>query len=73
MGDIKVYRTNVPDQGSAKFLSSEIIKEFPEYTPLFDLDDCDNVLKVISRSTPIRESELMDILLNLGYSIEILP
>lgn len=43
---IEVFRTNVQDPNHAIMLVSQINKTFDGYVANFDLEDCDNVLRV---------------------------
>ena len=43
---VEVFKTSVNDYTHAQRLISEIRKAFPSYKANFDLDDCDNILRI---------------------------
>ena len=45
---IEVFKTNVKDPRHAHQLIHQIQKSFRQYQAHFDLDDCDNILRIKS-------------------------
>ena len=43
---IAVFKTGVRNQGDADYLMKIIEKQYPGYEINFDLEDCDNILRV---------------------------
>lgn len=72
MTTVEVFKTNVSSTGKARRLIAEIERAFSSYQANFDLDDCDRILRVESRSARIETHCLMDLLSTLGVEIEIL-
>jgi hypothetical protein len=70
---IEVFKTNVTDQEHATMLVDRIHKTFTGYKANFDLDDCDNILRVKCSTGYIQSSHLIDLLRNFGFSAEVLP
>lgn len=73
MNSIKVYKTNVDNHAAAKSILDEIRKNQPGSDPSFDLEDCDNVLRIENKISDVDEPELKKIIENYGYSMEVLP
>lgn len=73
MNHIKVYKSDVDDHGKARLITQVIQKKFKKYEVNFDLEDCDNVLRVESRNGPVDESALEDIFKRYGHHINPLP
>lgn len=73
MRRIGVYKTDVDKQPAAKIILEAIFRSCPDCDASFDLEDCDNVLRVDSLQGEINESKLRKILQNHGYQIEKLP
>lgn len=48
MRTVAVYKTNVDDQSEAEAILDIIREQLPGANPNFDLEDCDNVLRVES-------------------------
>ena len=70
---VEVLKTNVNDPGQAKTLIEQIHKNFTEYKANFDLQDCDNILRVESISGIVQSSLLIDLLKDFGFKAEVLP
>lgn len=70
---VEVFKTNVKDQDHAKLLIDQIHHSLVDYTANFDLDDCDNILRVKCVNGFVQTSLVIDLLKNLGYEAEILP
>lgn len=69
---IEVFRTNVQDPHHAIMLVGQINKTFEGYTANFDLEDCDNVLRVKSQAGGIQAASVIDLLKDFGFYAEIL-
>ena len=70
---VEVFKTNVKDPHHAAMLIDCIHKSFDGYNANFDLEDCDNILRVKSASGFIQAHVLIDLLQDLGFIAEILP
>lgn len=70
---VKVYKTNVHEFSQAQDILKDIRTLLPGSDPSFDLEDCDNVLRIERTSGKIEEQEIREILSNYGHSLEILP
>lgn len=69
---IEVFKTNVQEQRQAKILVEEINRHF-NYEANFDLDDCDNILRVKYYGDEIQSSMLVNLLNEHGFLAEVLP
>jgi hypothetical protein len=70
---IEVFKTNVKETNRAKRLINLIHRSFAGYTANFDLDDCDNILRVKCETGTIHSSLLIHFLKNFGCEAQILP
>jgi hypothetical protein len=71
---IEVFKTDVKDYDHANMLVHQIHTAFSDYSANFDLQDCDNILRVKSTSSESIESEcLINLLKNFGFHAEVLP
>ena len=70
---IEVFKTNVESYDQAAMLMDQIHKNFAGYKANFDLQDCDNILRVKSLTESIESDCLINFLKDLGYEAEILP
>ena len=68
---ILVYKTNINSKSRARQSARELNKLLPNATWNFDLDDCDNILRVESKSDVSRT--LKAAMLKFGIEIEALP
>ena len=69
---VEVFKTNVSNAGHADMLVGKIHELFADYKANFDLDDCDNILRVASRSGYIEPSSLISFLNYHGFQAEVL-
>jgi hypothetical protein len=70
---IEVFSTNVTDPHHATMLLDRIHEEFSHYRANFDLDDCDNILRVVSHGENVDASTLITFLRHHGFHAEVLP
>ncbi len=65
---IEVYKTNVQCPEQAKELVQLLLSHFPSSDINFDLDDCDRILRVKHRGTPLRN--VSQVLAERGFLCE---
>lgn len=70
---IEVFKTNVKQHSHAKMLVDEIHKIFEGHEANFDLEDCDNILRIKCRSGNILPSIFIRLLNDFGFHAEVLP
>ena len=70
---VEVFKTNVRDAHYATLLIQQIHNTFTNYTANFDLEDCDNILRVECKEGPIKPSAIIDFLQSFGYIANVLP
>lgn len=69
---VEVFKTNIKDQNVADKLIDQIHKTFIGYIANFDLQDCDNILRVKCMTRPIESDYLICFLKEFECSAEIL-
>ena len=69
---VEVFKTNVKDQAVADKLVDQIHKTFIDYKANFDLQDCDNILRVKCMTESIESNFLINFLKEFGCNAEIL-
>ncbi|MCS3552465.1 MULTISPECIES: hypothetical protein [Sphingobacterium] len=67
---VQIFKTNVTNKKEAKLLAVILSKENPDYNINFDLDDCDNILRI--ENVEIKNHCIITCLQELGYTCEIL-
>lgn len=70
---VEVFRTNVTEHRDARRLIDQIHQNFINYKANFDLQDCDNILRVKCFKGSIESSLLIELLEKQGFNAEILP
>jgi hypothetical protein len=70
---VEVFKTNVKDPELAIMLVSQIHLNFVDYQANFDLEDCDNILRVQCATGLVQSSLLINLLNKMGYNAEVLP
>lgn len=69
---VEVFKTDVRDAENATMLVRHIHQEFREWKANFDLEDCDNILRVASQES-IDAGTLIALLHAHGFAAELLP
>lgn len=69
---IEVFRTNVISENIADNIIKEIKTFFPDINVNFDLEDCDNILRMVAPTYQDIYNASM-IVINYGYICEVLP
>ena len=70
---IEVFKTDVASQEQADLLLKQIRNAFEDLIVNFDLEDCDNILRVESKSGFVHALTVKEFLLKLGCNAEVLP
>lgn len=70
---IEVFKTNVKKGSQAKMLVDQIHNSFEGHEANFDLEDCDNILRVKCGSGLIQPSLFIRLLNDFGFHAEVLP
>ncbi|MDQ6844798.1 MAG: hypothetical protein M3Z92_10665 [Bacteroidota bacterium] len=70
---IEVFKTNVKERYHANMLVDQIHKTFKGHEANFDLDDCDNILRIKCTSGLVEPSLLIHLLKDFGFHAEVLP
>lgn len=68
---VEIFKTDVPDVRVAENISKEIRNIFPVSRIIFDLEDCDKILKIVAYNNFCIES-LITTVKKLGFNIEVL-
>lgn len=69
---IEVLKTNVNERFQAVEVLQQLHRTFPGYQANFDLDDCDKILRVESKTERIQSVLIIVMLKNSGFRAEIL-
>ena len=70
---VEVFKTNVRDAHYATLLVEQIHNTFANYAANFDLEDCDNILRVECKEGTIKPSVIIDFLQSFGFIANVLP
>lgn len=70
---VEVFRTNVKARRHARCLLAQIHARFHGYRANFDLEDCDQILRVESQGEFIQPGSLIRLLQEEGFQAEVLP
>jgi hypothetical protein len=69
---IEVFKTNVIESEDAQRVLQEIRSSLKGLDGNFDLQDCDHILRVTSRSETIHPDMVIDLLARIGHYAEVL-
>ena len=67
MKQVEIFKTGVCKASEAEAVTNILLKCFPQYQINFDLDDCDNILRVESQQDLIDEKQVRQTMAELGY------
>lgn len=70
---VEVFKTNVVLTADAEFLIKHIQDVFIGYIVNFDLEDCDNILRVENEKGEVEPSPLINLLKEHGFLAKVLP
>ena len=69
---VEVFKTDVTTPEQSRRVLDEIRASFPGHDGNFDLQDCDHILRVTSKSILIHPQHVIDLLALSGYHAEVL-
>lgn len=69
---VEVFKTNVSNWNQANQLIRQIHQIFPGYRANFDLEDCDNILRVACSKEDVLSARLILFIQDTGYHAEVL-
>lgn len=69
LSTVLVYKTDVDDKSKAQTIIQTIRRHFPESDVSFDLEDCDNILRVESRNGKIDEGKIKRLVEDRGFQL----
>lgn len=69
---IEVFKTNVDHPSQASMLTNVIHLRFDGYLATFDLEDCDRILRIESRTDTVSATALVELLREFGFRAEVL-
>ena len=67
---VEVFKTNVQDDRQAAMLMQPLAHLFPNYRITFDLEDCDNILRIAGDE--ICPKKTINLLTPYGFDCEVL-
>ena len=70
---IEVFKTNITNKDQALIVKKTIHGILPDCIVNFDLEDCDNILRVEHKGGLIDSALLVDFLQSFGCTAEVLP
>ncbi|PKD17213.1 hypothetical protein APR41_07225 [Salegentibacter salinarum] len=70
---VRVFKTNITDTNLADEFIDSIHLNFSNYIANFDLEDCDNILRIESFNNEICRDSIINLLAEKGFYAEELP
>ncbi|MGY5850972.1 hypothetical protein [Salegentibacter sp. F14] len=70
---VEVFQTNIDTEKKADFILEKLQIAFPDYRINFDLEDCDNILRMEVGDSSIEAKAVMELVKSYGYQISVLP
>ncbi|MFD2098999.1 methyltransferase type 11 [Flagellimonas iocasae] len=70
---VEIFQTNLTNGRAAQKLLEQLSHLFPEYRMNFDLEDCDNILRVESVKHSVEVIPIIEAVQGYGHYIAVLP
>jgi hypothetical protein len=71
-GIVEIFKTDVTDNQKSSILIGMLQERFPSYIINFDLDDCDNILRIESHFEDIDIPSVIEFISNLNTQITLI-
>ena len=69
---VEVFKTNISTQSKAEKVLRILNSKFPDYKVDFDLEDCDNILRVENKNGTLKIDDIICCLLGKQVVVEVL-
>ncbi len=69
---VEVYSTDIINEWQADFIVDRLHEKYPNYKINFDLEDCDNILRVEGSGLSAHVEDICAILKSFGFSANVL-
>jgi len=73
MKQVEIFKTNVCNANQSARVIQLLSERFLEYEVNFDLDDCDQILRIETAFGEINNAKIKQVLASAGYSCQELP
>ena len=73
MKQVEIFKTNICNATQSAQVIQLLSERFQEYKANFDLDDCDQILRVETAFGVINNTKIKQLLASAGYSCQELP
>lgn len=67
---VEVFKTNITKQKQSRQIVEKLSQTFPKYNINFDLEDCDNILRIENPIGHVDNEGLMQCINAIGFHIE---
>lgn len=67
---VKIFKTNVRNDNDVANIVTSLLKIYPVYKINFDLEDIDNILRVEADQIEIKTDDIINYMVDSGYSCE---
>lgn len=65
---VEIFKTNVEREEDAAAIIKHLLCYFPHYQINFDLEDCDRILRIATKQSPIKKQQVIQLLGAKGYT-----
>ena len=69
---IEVFKTNIVKKREARMILKQLLNMLPGVAVNFDLEDCDRILRIESRSHYFDTRKVCDIVMKMGFECLVL-
>ena len=69
---VEIFKTNITDISKGNIIIRKLLRRFPSYRINFDLDDCDNILRIESYNGIIDIESIIEIVKQESVEIDLI-
>lgn len=67
---VEVFKTNITEQKQSKQVLEKLNQLFPKYKINFDLEDCDNILRIENPIGDVPNEHVIQLISDVGFCVE---
>lgn len=67
---VEVYKTNISKQKESMKVLEKLNETFPKYKMNFDLEDCDNILRIENPIGDVHNDHIIQLINEVGFCVE---
>jgi uncharacterized Fe-S center protein len=67
---VEVFKTNITEQKQSRHVLEKLNQLFPQYKINFDLEDCDNILRIENPIGEVSNDNIIQLISDVGFCVQ---